>query len=120
MSKTIKILNNLKTMVPLVGLEPTLSCPKWILNPSRLPVSPQWLYVQIKYITNILIKKLGNKNLFKFILYLLIIGKSLTQVSFASLYFLEDKNSGIPKSLNISAGLSSIFCSIFWQFYLYN
>lgn len=27
-------------ILPMVGLEPTQSCPRWILNPLRLPVSP--------------------------------------------------------------------------------
>ena len=27
-------------MVPEVGLEPTLCCQNWILNPARLPISP--------------------------------------------------------------------------------
>ena len=27
-------------MVPEVGVEPTRSCPRWILSPVRLPVSP--------------------------------------------------------------------------------
>ena len=29
-----------RSVVPRVGLEPTLSCPNWILNPTRLPISP--------------------------------------------------------------------------------
>ena len=29
-----------KKMVPEVGLEPTLCCQNWILNPARLPISP--------------------------------------------------------------------------------
>ncbi len=27
-------------LVPEVGIEPTRSCPRWILSPVRLPVSP--------------------------------------------------------------------------------
>ena len=86
-------------MVPLVGLEPTLSCLKWILNPSRLPIPPQWPITN-KYINNLLIKK------FQFNYHFHNVSLKLAHVSFAN--FVEDKNSGTPNS-KTSAGLSPFF-----------
>lgn len=34
-------------LIPLIGLEPILSCEKGILSPSCLPIPPQWQIIHI-------------------------------------------------------------------------
>ena len=36
-------MKNKHKVVPTAGVEPARSCPRWILNPLRLPIPPRWL-----------------------------------------------------------------------------
>ena len=39
-------------IVPEEGLEPSLSCDNWILNPARLPIPPLWLPINSLILAN--------------------------------------------------------------------